>query len=697
MEFIKPNCSYRILDCNWFALTNLAIIHLAEYNKESKEVSRVYYNISKPLFEFYIKKDCAKKVFQEKTENLDKHTCEYNNRFTYIADLLNFNKERLKSTDFTVKQKARSELMASPKLFRADDRIELQVMNRVKKQLEKMEIYDEGIIGKRLYFDIETSGLDFSGEELEMMEILLKSKTSEEYGKLVKSDYRKKRTLEKYANLKGSIENYVSRIDSEFNPIFHRLATEVAQNCEKEVFGNIKRKIKSEWRKYQLNVGEVNEMTANDRIDTITSFDKKTLYFDFLLKEEFLSDDFIELLQDIPKVEEIYGNFYRMSMFKFDVNNLGKKEKKEAVKEFGDEFFKVFFARFEEYGENLDYNKSNQIFDTLMETFVIGKLDKYVTFPTFDFKFKVYKSEMSLVFEFFDRIKKVIKPSYMVAHNHRYDLMYLKNRPLKFGYKPGEWLCQYEEGLLKEDLDLESLFVVDDKAENRKKEKSHFSGLGLIQADTMLLDAKSSFKEKPSNSLDYALQSYFKETKFKYSASSIVTLYQTTDHFIKYSGIDTLSLDQFDTRKNLIELRQSMIEAYTTWSRFYSASEITVSTMKVLYEDEYDLQIQNNPNNYLSDIGELYEEPLQGGFVTNPGEVGTVGVYKNAVDADASSQHPSSMITSNTFPDRLILQFTDDYKFRMMMTNPTRYIEEVGGKPVRTIIEEMLALKGASI
>ena len=64
------------------------------------------------------------------------------------------------------------------------------------------------------------------------------------------------------------------------------------------------------------------------------------------------------------------------------------------------------------------------------------------------------------------------------------------------------------------------------------------------------------------------------------------------------------------------------------------------------------------------------------------------------VDSDASSQHPSSMLTSNTFPDSLILQFTDQSQFRLMLSNPTRYLEEIGGKPVKRIIEEMIKLKG---
>lgn len=615
LDFIKPDCEYRILDSNWYPLTNLCIVHLAEQNKITKEVSRVYQYVRKPMFEFYFKRNNTKRVFQEETANLEKHTCEFNNRFNYIADLLNFNKERIKSTDFTIKQQARTELLASPTLFRADDRIELQVMNRIKKQLEAMDLYNEGILGKRLYFDIETSGLDFDANELALFEILLKCKSPEEFARQTKSDYRKLRTLNKYPKLKDNIANYTSRIDSEFSPINHRLATELARDCEKELFGNIKRRIKSDLRRYQLNVGEVNEMLANDRIDTITSFDGKTLYFDLLLKEEFLSDEYLELLADISKVENIYGNFFRLSMFKFDINNLGKSEKKAFLKEFGDEMLKEFFNDVTKYSENLNFNIANDLFKEINEKYIIGKFDKYSEYPTFDFKFFVYKSEMTLVHSFLERVKKEIKPSYMVAHNHRYDLMYLKNRPLKFGYQPAEWFCQYEEGLLKETLDLESLFKVDDVSENYKQNKSHYSGLGLIQADTMLLDAKSSFKEKPSNSLDYALQSYFKESKFKYAASSIITLYQTLDHFIKYSGIDTVSLQQYDTRKNLIELRQSMLEGHTIWSKYYTASEITTNTMKLLYEEEFNLQIQNNPNNHLSNIGELFEESLIGGLI----------------------------------------------------------------------------------
>ena len=82
--------------------------------------------------------------------------------------------------------------------------------------------------------------------------------------------------------------------------------------------------------------------------------------------------------------------------------------------------------------------------------------------------------------------------------------------------------------------------------------------------------------------------------------------------------------------------------------------------------------------------------------VTDAVGVNTTGVYKNVVDSDASSQHPSSMITSNTFPDRLILSFEDQEYFRRMMTNPTRYVEDVGGKPVRTIIKEMMKIKEES-
>jgi len=694
LDFIKPNCKYRILDSNWFALTNLCIVHLAEFNQDTKEVSRLYYYVKKPIFDFYMKRNNTTRVFQEEANLLEKHSCEYNNRFNYIADLLSFNKERIKSTDFSIKQQARNELMASPTLFRADDRIELQVMNNLKKALEKLELYDEGIIGKRLYFDIETSGLDFDAAELELFDLLLTSKTSEEYKTKTFSDYKKLRTLNKYPKLKDNISNYVERLDSEFNPINHRLATELARDCEKAMFSNIKRRIKSDLKRYQFNVGEVNEMLANDRVDTITSFEGKTLYFDFLLKEEILSDEYLELLSDVNKIESIYGNFFRLSMFKFDINNLGKTEKKQFLAEFGDEMLKDFFKDVVKYSENLDFNIANELFEVINEKYIVGKFDKYSSYPVFDFKFFVYKSEMSLIHAFLERVKNVIKPSYMVAHNHRYDLMYLKNRPLKFGYQPAEWFCQYDEGLLKETLDLETMFKVDDVAENYKKNKSHYSALGLIQADTMLLDAKASFKEKPSNSLDFALQTYFKESKFKYAAKSIVHLYATLDHWIKYSGIDTVSLQQFDSRKNLIELRQSMLEGHTVWSRYYAASEITVNTMKLLYEDEFQLEIQNNPNNYLSDVGELFEEALIGGFVTNPVDVNTTGVYKYVVDSDASGQHPSTMITSNTFPDKLILQFVDQSQFRLMLSNPTRYVEEIGGKTVKRMIEEMIKLKG---
>lgn len=80
--------------------------------------------------------------------------------------------------------------------------------------------------------------------------------------------------------------------------------------------------------------------------------------------------------------------------------------------------------------------------------------------------------------------------------------------------------------------------------------------------------------------------------------------------------------------------------------------------------------------------------------MTSPVDVNTVGVYKNVDDTDASSQHPSSMITSNTFPDKLILSFMDQEAFRLMLTNPVQYVEKIGGKSVQKILEEMQKIKG---
>jgi hypothetical protein len=691
---VEENTKYRILNVEWFAIENFAVLHLAKQNTITGKIERMYHKITNPEYVCYSWSDYTRVFYHEK-EKLVQHRFPFNKRYIELANVINLNPTNLKSSDSMIKRTARKELMASMRGFRWDDEITLQILDNFSRHLKDLDVYDSSIEGKRLYADIETSS-DYTILELMKLQRIINT-PMEVYQQETKPSVGNDFLLRTNKQAKQGVQAYINSNDKSFNPTLHKLMTTYAISCSEQEYKQIKRKIEFTIFDYECHAGEVNEQTAMSRIDTITYYSPydEMFYFDFLKKEEFLNEDYIELFKDerqVKKMELVYRNYLRMADFKFDINNIGKDDTKKIKTELGDSFLGEFYADFKKLGVEQNLDTQMIIYQEMLEKFVIDKLDKFSKYPIFELNLKIFNNEMSLIYNYFDVVKNQIKPSYMVFHNSPYDLFYLKLRPTKHNYNPADWFNQYPHEWFTKPLDLEYNFNHDSTSDTAKTNRSVFTCLGLIQCDTLLLNAKRSFGEEKWG-LDQTLKREFSEEKFKYAARNIVELYSTTDHFMKYAPVDTLSLKHLDIRLNLIALFQAKIEGHTTWNSYHSASAITTNSKKLLFEHDYGLMLQNNPNPYLMDQGKLIVEKLPGAYVSSVEDGKTYGVHKNVFSVDAASLYPSIMRSNNTFVDKLILRFMEADRFSDLIYNPIRYVEKIGGFTYQEVFNYLLTKK----
>jgi len=67
--------------------------------------------------------------------------------------------------------------------------------------------------------------------------------------------------------------------------------------------------------------------------------------------------------------------------------------------------------------------------------------------------------------------------------------------------------------------------------------------------------------------------------------------------------------------------------------------------------------------------------------VSNVSEVGTAGVHNYVMDSDASSFYPSTMISLNTFIDKLLIRFKDEVKYRDLIEDKLEFARKYLSMP----------------
>ncbi len=676
---IEKDCTYRIIDCEYFPMLDTLYLHIVEKDI-SGTVKKIYHKIDNPTYSFYLS-DQYDRIYYEKKENLKLiSNVRYLYRFNEIGKLLNVDMSNLKSKDWDIKSSARSELMSSGRLFNADQDITYVYIQKAIKFFEDKNVYDLTIRGKTLYADIETA---FDFEETGKIYALENSNDNQyEYGRNTKSNKMVRYALD---NIVGYEDELKVIFDAEkmiqAPGRVHTLALEYARYCPVEEFKKIRlyfSKIKREYASYQ----EVNENLSMNRIETITYYspNDKILQHNYLIRPESFDESMAkEYISNTEKFNELYTKYFRIIRFKVDISTLGKLEKKEIGKLYGESFLSDFKDAVNFYGKNTDYNKFEEIHSKIINDFILNKLDKYATVPEFNYKMNIFFNEADMIIDYFNKLKFEIMPSYHVFHNNKFDLLYLKGRLDKLGYDSASAFVMYPM------FDIESAkldffkqkFRIDDTADTVKASKTNLTGWGLIECDTMGLRAKQNFREI-ANGLDAALNDEFGEEKFKYAAPSISTLYNHPDHFIKYSNIDTLMLEPLDTKLGLISGKQSMLEGNTGWRSAFTVSEITTNNLRTVFDEEFGLILQNNPNSYLYSVGQLETFGLVGAYVSNPETGKTVGISRNICSVDASAMYPSIMQQGNTLADQFILNFNEAKTLETMLQDPLKYLIEEG-------------------
>lgn len=637
----KKGCTYRVINAEFFAFVNKLFVHLA-VKDENGIVSREYVGVDKPTYDFYIH-DSYDQVFQRDiNDGLTKHSCEYNKRFNYISKVLGYNNDSLFSSDYELKKKARNELMSSQRLYRADDAIESVYLNKMVKKLEKLGIYDDTITGKTVFFDIETS-FDRNAEDFNKIKSIIENDSQQQFVVETESNASAKFFIE-LANKNDAVMQYCSR--DIIDPQLHRLAIEYARMCTEEEYVIIQNYMKRTIEEYQKFLGVVSQHDAEFRIETITTYSPvdNLLIHDYLIKPESIDPEFGQNMfnpEFIVNFEKQYTDYLRVSMFKFDINQLGKIDVLNIKNDMGEHFLDDFKQKVEDYGTESEAEKQKIIWQDIWTNYIENKLDKYATYPTFEYKVKVHSNELSLILSGLKLIREEFKPSYLAAHNNSFDLFYIKNRLIKYNINPADQWCQYSHFDTDEaGVDMDYIYREDTFADTRKASKSTFTGLGLVMIDTMLLNAKAQFREV-ANGLDAILKEDFNESKFKYGVRTFEQLYSKHDHFIKYACLDTLLLEKLVKFKNLIAAKQAALDGVVPWTKYSNASDITAYTLKKFFMDDKNLVMQNNPNGYLIDNYKLTSEYIAGAYVTSTSIAESEGVTHWAATTDASSKSSS--------------------------------------------------------
>ena len=668
---IEEGYKYNILNAEFFPMGNILYLHYVR-KKEGQPPERVYVPLYEPTYEFYISEK-AERVFQEKEENLTKHSCVFNNRYFYLANQLGYDKNELRNPE--TKSMARSQIMADQRLFGADAKIEPIYLAKARKELEEAGVFDETILGRVGYFDIETS-FDYNTDDLNNFIKITKSSQEEYKRNYVFNKFPgKKFLLEKEA----TIESILKMInDFELRPQELKLIPEWATMCDEEQYKLIQSYLKSILPIYRANVGEIDPVSAPNMIETVTYFNKdiKLLVHYLLIKPEWLDPEFGAdfVSKNHEYYRKIYEDYFNIESIKTEINQM----RKTVIKEEGEEFFNELMEFVQKYGETSDYKEMEEMKEIFFKKFK-PITDKYYQHEWFEFKFKIFFKELNLIVNFMYDLRNEYKPSFLVAHNNKFDIQYIQHRLEYYGKNPAEYFVQYINFPIDDvKPNLTYLFNIDERAESTKKDKTVFTSLGLIHIDSLLFLAKAEFKERDSYSLDNILKKDFNETKFQYRARTIETLYLHFDHFIKYANLDTLKLPLIMEKKFLLEKKAYQLVGICDWKHYALPSIISYYTLRKEYKEKYGLIIQNVPNGYLSKIGRLYKETLVGAYVTDLVQTETYGLHSYVSDTDAASLYPSIMRTSNTFADRLKVCFENEEIFRSMMFNPLEYLITMG-------------------
>lgn len=700
----------RIIDCQYFKKDDIAVIH------EILNGKRNYIVIKEPDFEYFIEKEL--KAHKKDTEyykpisELRSVKCKYSKVQESILENIPVyqNGERVFSPFLIPYSERKAKIMCNHNLYSADDTIENRLI------IDYYEKYrseiDESIPIKFLFFDIETH-CDFRYTiylELEKIYNYLNGKSQNYVAELDDIDLSYYETImneEDPEKFKSYIDQY--KYESNLNLYADpRLFISLMKSkmSESEEYRNrtldfVKRNLtKDKLTYFYENLGFPDENKGNNRIDAISFVDTidRKLYMYLLDVASDLNDK-----KDLEYIRDVY--IVKKDLFKFVelfsvISFLKNIEKSDHDK---------YLDLLKDLSEMVSiYEKAEFTEDELLKVSDFIELSKtlienYDNIIKIDVEYKIFKSELEMLTDFFNKIKYEIKPNIIAAHNAKFDINTIKNRLEKYSKKFDNKKLSFEYQInqltdLGEDFeDLDILIKIDMNVKQQNQEKTKYVFPGLVTLDTLLLYAKLIAKER-----DYSLNAIaldeLSDKKIEYSFDISEFYMRDIKRFIKYSAVDTLLLMRLEEKLKFLELYQLiMSDTKSDWGSYIYTTAYLTNWLKYEFWDNKDCRyvMRNNltglnPKRTESD-DEVGYDGAYNTYLSGPCD--SYGYHENLFDLDYSSFYPSCAITTNICPSQFYFSVDDrykemhnDYMFMDRITFANKYFEMPS---IKDIMEEL--------
>lgn len=643
----------RLVDCQYFPFKDIVVI-----NEVIEGIGRNYTIIKNPDFYYYVEPELkTNKKFTSYYKNvneLNKVECKYKNRHSSIAKSLGM--QFVNDNTIDLNYELKSKIMLNHNIYSGDDSIEFRViMDYLNKYKDDI---DNTIPIKYMFFDIEVHS-DFNkhvySELVNIYKSISKNKEYEpnlENINLDKYDFIMNETDPKI--ISDHIKEYTHNKDKnayiDYKFLVALMNSKFYKEIDKErVIKYIKTQVNKDVLKFiHENIGFPDESKALNRVDAISFVDsvERKLYMYLLDTKTDLNEDLTTYINNTNLVTEDLYNFVELFYLVSYLTNIDKSEKENC----------------KELLDNLDYlsnvykgieiNNEDKEKISYFITLAKEKINDYDKKIKIDIEYKCFKEEKTMILDFFNMIKNIIKPNIIAAHNAKFDILTLKNRLELLGENFNSLINQLD--IVDNDLsNIDSDIKIDLLTMERKKDKTRYTIPGLVCLDTLLLYAKLSSKEK-NWSLDAIVKEELNDSKIPYQYEIFEFYHKDIKRFIKYSSIDTLLLLRLEEKLKFLDLYQIILfNSRSPWSVYMHKSKTITNLIKYELTNRKDgvFVCRNN----LTGLNPKKEKVVgtdtsvgyRGAYNTDTARVKTNGLYQNVFDLDFASFYPNCAITTN--------------------------------------------------